>query len=133
MTCKDCYHYDVCHRRINSIDFLPFIKGKVSISPIMYKKCDDVENHCLHFIDKSLIVELPYRIGDEVYYIAQMSNKIVAAKVFGFSIDRSGIFEYELEVSKSYTNIVSANKVFSDKSKAEAKLKELNGNEQEKA
>ena len=52
MTCKDCYHYDVCHRRINSIDFLPVIKGKVSISSIMYKKCDDVEKHCLHFRDK---------------------------------------------------------------------------------
>lgn len=44
MTCKDCIHYDVCHRRINSIDFLPVIKGEVSISSIMYKKCDDVEN-----------------------------------------------------------------------------------------
>lgn len=45
MTCKDCIHYDVCHRRINSIDFLPVIKGKVSISSIMYKKCDDVEKY----------------------------------------------------------------------------------------
>lgn len=56
MTCKDCIHYDVCHRRINSIDFLPVIKGKVSISSIMYKKCDDVEKHCLHFKDKSRII-----------------------------------------------------------------------------
>lgn len=62
MTCKDCYHYDVCHLRINSIDFLPVIKGKISISSIMYKECDDVEKHCLHFKDKSRIVELPKTI-----------------------------------------------------------------------
>lgn len=67
MTCKDCYHCDVCHRRINSIDFLPVIKGKVSISSIMYKKCDDVEKHCLHFKDKSRIIELPA-------YIEQLKN-----------------------------------------------------------
>lgn len=62
MNCKDCIHYDVCHRRINSIDFLPVIKGKVSISSIMYKNCDDVEKHCSHFKDKSRIIELPYKV-----------------------------------------------------------------------
>lgn len=67
MTCKDCYHYDVCHIRINSIDFLPVIKGKVSMSSIMYKECDDVEKHCLHFKDKSRIIELPCKVGSFVY------------------------------------------------------------------
>ncbi len=66
MNCKDCIHYDVCHRRINSIDFLPVIKGKVSISSIMYKKCDDVEKHCLHFKDKSQIIELPIKATDKL-------------------------------------------------------------------
>lgn len=64
MTCEDCYHYDVCHRRINSIDFLPIIKGKVSISPILYKNCDDVGRHCLHFKHKSQIIELPMEAAD---------------------------------------------------------------------
>lgn len=67
MTCKDCIHDEVCHRRINSIDFLPVIKGKVSISSIMYKNCDDVEKHCLHFKDKSRIIEQPA-------YIVQLKN-----------------------------------------------------------
>lgn len=67
MTCKDCIHYDVCHLRINSIDFLPVIKGKVSMSSIMYKMCDDVEKRCEYFKDKSLIVELPCKIGKEIY------------------------------------------------------------------
>ena len=62
MTCKDCYHHDVCHIRINSIDFLPVIKGKVSRLSIMYKECDDVEKHCSHFKDKSRIIELPYKV-----------------------------------------------------------------------
>ena len=69
MTCKACSHYDVCHRRINSIDFLPVIKGKVSISSIMYKKCDDVEKHCLHFRDKSRIIELPFIAMIEQYLV----------------------------------------------------------------
>lgn len=56
MTCKDCIHDEVCHRRINSIDFLPVIKGKVSISSVMYKNCDDVEKCCSHFKDKSRII-----------------------------------------------------------------------------
>lgn len=71
MTCKDCIHYDVCHRRINSIDFLPVIKGKVSISSIMYKKCDDVEKHCLHFKDKSKCIELPYPCRRKVKGVKQ--------------------------------------------------------------
>lgn len=66
MKCKDCYHYDVCHIRINSIDFLPVIKGKISMSSIMYKECSDVEKHCLHFKDKSQIIELPMKATDRL-------------------------------------------------------------------
>lgn len=66
MKCKDCYHYDVCYIRINSIDFLPVIKGKISMSSIMYKECNDVEKHCLHFKDKSQIIELPMKTTDRL-------------------------------------------------------------------
>lgn len=124
MTCKDCIHYDVCHRRINSIDFLPFIKGKVSISSIMYKKCDDVEKHCLHFKDKSRYIELPCKVGDKVY-------KIVRSICFGNHIQEMTIKDFEIYANTDYEALIlRQNDVFLDKSKAEEKLKELN-NEQE--
>lgn len=120
MTCKDCYHYDVCHRRINSIDFLPVIKGKVSISSIMYKKCDDVEKHCLHFKDKSRYIELPCKVGDKVY-------KIVRSICFGNHIQEMTIKDFEIYANTDYEALIlRQNDVFLDKSKAEEKLKELN-------
>lgn len=69
MTCKECYHFGVCHRRINRIDFLPIIDGKISEFPKMYIECFDVENYCRDFKDKSKILELPCKVGDTVYDI----------------------------------------------------------------
>lgn len=136
MTCKDCIHYNVCHRRINSIDFLPVIKGKVSISSIMYKKCDNVEKHCLHFKDESLVVELPYKIGTKVYVISSQTSDNHNLFIFKDIIDRYIIDENDIimcftnHFSKSaYRNKYNVwDRVFTDKSKAEAKLKELNEN-----
>ena len=127
MTCKDCVHYDVCHRRINSIDFLPVIKGKVSISSIMYKKCDDVEKHCLHFKDKSKYIELPYPLRTKVFVIrSQTSDKnnlyIFEDYITGYIYGKYGLlmtFDYHLSED-------NFERVFTDKLKAEEKLKELN-------
>lgn len=41
---KNCYHYDVCNGRFD---------------------CEDYGCNCLDFKDKSLIVELPCRVGDD--------------------------------------------------------------------
>lgn len=140
MTCKDCYHYDVCHIRINSIGFLPVIKGKVSMSSIMYKECDDVEKHCSHFKDKSLIIELPCKIGqivydvvlcdDDIYRIYEM--KIVAIEPFG-SLYESKYFPDFIwniyltdDCSYAYRTFDDVGKkTFFSKEEAEAKLKEL--------
>ena len=54
--------FDYLDEEVDEKYFLPVIKGKVSISSIMYKNCDDVEKHCLHFKDKSRIIELPYKV-----------------------------------------------------------------------
>ena len=137
MTCKDCYHYDVCHRRINSIDFLPVIKGKVSISSIMYK---DVEKHCLHFKEKPCIIELPCKVGDEIYVLnrGNIPQKMILGKpdirchcpkesslCMALCDDtKHNICAYRLKNDGSDIG----KKVFRTKSEAEAKLKELNGN-----
>lgn len=132
MTCKnDCIHYDVCHRRINSIDFLPVIKGIVSTSSIMYKNCDDVEKYCRYFKDKSRIVELPnVEIGQELFYVDRYTKSVesdIVSKLIweendlgvdtGIWSENNGFSEYFSDIGKN---------LFITKEKAEAKLKELN-------
>ena len=46
MNCKDCFHYEVCLLGA-------CVNGKTGT--------------CLKFIDKSRVVELPYKVGDKVY------------------------------------------------------------------
>jgi hypothetical protein len=137
MTCKDCIHYDVCHRRINSIDFLPVIKGKVSISSIMYKKCDDVEKHCLHFKDKSRIIEPTLNVGEKVWFLHRSSNEICEATVtrveYNYFTNPQEWIEIEYISSsigkltyKTRIDLMLGKVVFFTKEEAEAKLKELN-------
>lgn len=101
------------------------------MSPIMYNECDDVEKRCEYFKDKSQIVELPCKVGDEAYYLTYksynpLSYKVEKAKVIKLYIDRSGIFDIKFQALKSdFTFRLPICKVFFDKSKAEAKLKEL--------
>lgn len=136
MTCKDCMHYDVCHRRINSIDFLPVINGKIGKSPVMFKNCDDVETHCKHFKDKSKYIELPCKVGDEVYVIK--NNKIQTKDVVYYNKIHSRIAEQNEEywhcVDKDRISINTitfypedfGKTVFLTESEAEQKLKEKN-------
>lgn len=128
MTCKDCFHYDVCHIRINSIDFLPVIKGKISMPSIMYKNCDDVEKHCSHFKDKSLIVELPCKVGEELFLTDyhMCHHRLKEYKFIGTRVVM--VIEcFELQSTcKRFVDEHFGVTVFTDKSKAEAKLKEIN-------
>lgn len=114
MTCKDCIHYDVCNMYDGSY---------ISVH---------LDHTCEHFKDKSLIVELPCKMGDAAYYISikrysPLSYKLVKAKVIDFYISENGIYAVELKTSESnFTFTLNICKVYFDKSKAEAKLKELN-------
>lgn len=111
MTCKDCYHYDMCG----------------------FEECDDdALTFCQDFKDKSRIIELPCKVGDEAYYISikrfsPLSYNLLKAKVIDFSINRNGIYAVDLKTLKSdYTFTLDIRKVYFDKSEAEAKLKEFN-------
>lgn len=111
MTCKDCYHSDMCG----------------------FEWCDDdALTFCKDFKDKSRIVELPCKMGDEAYYISikrysPLSYKLVKAKVIDFYINENGIYAVELKTLESkFTFTLNICKVYFDKSKAEARLKELN-------
>lgn len=49
MTCKNCYHYEVCSKKDGTTDYY----GKEIA-------CSNVDELCEYFKNKSLIVELPY-------------------------------------------------------------------------
>ena len=110
MTCKDCYHYEMCLPRV-----------AVGGNKI-----------CQYFKDKLLIVELPCKVWDEVYYItikryAPLTHKIVEAEVLDYNIDGYGICDVKIRpLNSEYAFTTSVDKVFFTKSEAEAKLKELN-------
>lgn len=126
MTCKDCIHYDIC----NMYDG-PYISVHL-------------DHTCEYFKDKSLIVELPCKAGqtvydvvlcdDDIYRIFEM--KISAITPFG-SLYESKYFQdfiWNIYLTDDYSYAYRVfndigKKLFFDKSEAETKLKELNGNE----
>lgn len=58
-TCRDCIHYDVCHNNFKNID--------------LNEEMTD-EHCCVYFKDKSRIIELSCKVGDTVYYIANIGK-----------------------------------------------------------
>lgn len=106
MTCKDCYHYEMCLPRV-----------AVGGNKI-----------CQYFKDKSLIVELPCKVGGYVYYVALDFNNVripKKAKVISFGINENGVFDVELEGEWS-TFVLPINKIFFNIHCVEKYLKELN-------
>ena len=104
MTCRDCYHDNACKFYNKNLP----------------KEYDPIEWQCDNFKDKSLIVELPCKVGDKVY-------KIVRSICFGNHIQEMTIKDFGIYANTDYEALIlRQNDVFLDKSKAEAKLKELN-------
>ena len=116
MTCKDCIHYDICHNNFKNID-------------LNEEMTDD--HCCVYFKYKSRIIELPCKAGYDFFIIAQRFEKgkyteyfIDERQVSCFEYDGKNVTVYDFEgIDFDIDNI------YFDKSKAETKLKELNGNE----
>lgn len=112
MTCKDCYHYDVCKFYNKNL-------------PEEYKP---IEWQCDNFKDKSLIVELPCEIGTELF----LSDNLMQhhrLKEYKFIGERVVMviecFEFQ-RTRKMFLDEYFGKTVFLTKEEAEAKLKELN-------
>ena len=120
MTCKDCYHSDMCG----------------------FEWCDDdALTFCKDFKDKSRIVELPCLIGDKVYFpytgenypqklVLLKLNIVNVGKVVSFTTDGYGAhirvqFRENGCTERTFYADEINKKVFFDKEKAEEKLKEL--------
>ena len=119
MRCKDCYHNEICPLWDDYND-IPYCDGY-----------SDFCNNYDHFKDKSLIVELPCKVGDKVYYLSiekavPLMHKIEKGGVLGYNIDRYGIFDVKIrQLNSNYVFRTGIDKIYFTKSKAEAKLKEL--------
>lgn len=127
MTCKDCIHYDVCHNNFKNID--------------LNEEMTD-EHCCVYFKDKSRFVELLCGVGDTLYLvdfeygifkcivndiqISRNNEPIYRLYYYSQSGDESTKFEWDVNIA----NHCFGKMIFFTKEEAEAKLKELNENEQ---
>lgn len=106
--CKNCVHEKVCR-----------IREFPSIEEIL-------KDGCNHYKDKSLFVELPCKVGDEVYYIGGVyKDTIDEATVVAIYVEECGL-AFRLERNLCYWDEQEAG-IFFTKEEAEKKLKEIEG------
>lgn len=113
MICKGCYHSDMCG----------------------FEWCDDdALTFCKYFKDKSRIIELPnIEIGQELFYIDKYVKRVKSDTVSKLTYEKNelgidtGVWSDNYGFSKFFSDVGKT--LFLTKEEAEAKLKELNGNE----
>ena len=108
--CKNCVHGDVC---------------RIRTYPSQYGLTGD---GCDHHKDKSLCVELPCKVGDEVYYIGGIAKNIIKPlRIEKIYIGESG-FDFRVCTQNLIYFDVDGEEIFYTKEQAQDKLKEA-GNE----
>lgn len=108
MTCKDCIHYEVCISRITYDE--------------IFGDTNKLNHNCDDFKDKSKLIELPsFNIGNIVYFIwVETEQKLFILKSLKIQSNIDLVF------LANYMGVGLITYATTDKSKAEAKLKELN-------
>lgn len=89
LKCKDCLHYEVCRNWYILTGHSA--KEADEISELEYEYED---NFCTYSKDKSLIAELPCRVGDTVYSYCETFSRFFAYQVENVFISRENI-QYE--------------------------------------
>ena len=88
MTCKECLHYVVCKVVADSGKFVLDIERP------------DQSQRCPNFKDKSRFVELPCKIGDEVYRVSCLRGKKI---ILQRQVDGLGYYNDQNEPKWSVT------------------------------
>lgn len=117
MTCKDCPHFNVCE----SFDVFMPKEMKSTFDQARLDLINSKWKNCKFRNDKSRIIELPCKVGETVHYITFWKNEYNYHFITNVSYD----ILYQLLHEKEIGYVIY---MTDDKSKAEAKLKELNGN-----
>ena len=92
------------------------------------KYCADADEVCKHFKDKSQNIELPCKVNDTFCCLSQYAEKGELQNKYFIDERQVSCLEYDGTLCVyDYDGIdFSLDDIFFDKSKAEAKLKELN-------
>lgn len=114
--CKNCVHESVCRiREFPSIDEI-------------------LKDGCNHYKDKSLVVELPCKVGDDLFVISQMRDKRILPFISEFECTSITIRKRSVTVYHEMDGFIKIFKkddfgktVFLTKEQAEEKLKEIEG------
>lgn len=107
-TCKDCIHYEACHRKDREIP----------------------ANTCRTFKDKSIVLELPFPPGGDVYFIDEgiILELTIAIMHIGFVSDEDTYYEcIDSESNEGYWDFKNSDidkNVFLTREAAEQALKE---------
>lgn len=85
----------------------------------------------IELLQSDRLIELPFKIGDKVYYLSiksaiPLTYKIVQAEVLNYNINRYGIFDAKVKLLNNSVFSATIDEIFLTKEEAEAKLKELN-------
>ncbi len=72
--CENCYHYELCEFNLSH-------QGIDLTSIALASKCDSSADDCPYFKDKSLIAELPCKVGDALYVIIDESKEFGGAYI----------------------------------------------------
>lgn len=92
MTCKECYHYKICHQRI----FL-----NMNYDVVSNKYITDIENRCDNFKNAAYIIELPpevfktvgEQLGKLLSYIVDVLPDVVNELMTDSEFIKNGIAE----------------------------------------
>nr|DAV14517.1 MAG TPA: hypothetical protein [Caudoviricetes sp.] len=86
MTCKDCFHYEACNNTYNNL------RTDIGCWQKDFDDEDYTKAYCDNFTARSEWVHLPCKVGDTVWYITGIGNKLIKPAIIeGIIIDSKGI------------------------------------------
>ena len=113
MTCKECFHYAVCATKGKHANY-QVKNGK------QYLVAFENPVNCKHFKDRSKFIELPCKLGDDIYYFDSKGN-IYKQRIFQFVYGGTGL---KVDSDVMFDSDLLGKRFFRTKEEAEQALKE---------
>ena len=119
-SCKDCVHVEACREYVMGLAAARGVELNVAeIEQVLV--CDDCEN----FKDRSRFVELPCKLGDEVFYF-DTAGQIYTSNITQFIYGATGLL---LDSDVMFESSLIGKRFFFTREAAEQALKEREVNE----
>lgn len=99
-------------------------KQKCSMEECDYLKCYEKLAELEDVIEQNVLIKLPCKVGDTIYYIDRYWQQIYEYEVYGFSINS----KYEVLITVEFGIFgMSKDEIFLTKAEAEAELAKIRG------